>query len=142
MSHNMLCFNHCVWWIQWTICMDVNFVQVPSFDCDLCNKTVQISTWISRSTICVLCDSRGPATRNSQSVYKNQFWECPQKAVSSLVDDNLKIQLANVLGRSKSVKTLDIRFCTDILMVDKLCIAELKSNEVLESLMICSGIIN
>ncbi len=58
------------------------------------------------------------------------------------MDDNLKIQLANVLGRSRSVKTLDIRFCTDILMVEKLCIAELKSNEVLESLMICTGIID
>jgi hypothetical protein len=46
------------------------------------------------------------------------------------------------LAEAKVLKTLDIRFCTDILMVDKLCIAELKSNEVLESLMICSGIIN
>jgi hypothetical protein len=53
--------------------------------------------------------------------------------------DNSKIELTNVLGKSKSLKALDISFCSDFLMVDKLC-KLLQCNEVLESLRVCTVI--
>ncbi len=56
-----------------------------------------------------------------------------------IVGDNSKIQLTNVLGKSKSLKALDISFCSDFLMVDKLC-KLLQYNEVLESLRVCTVI--
>jgi hypothetical protein len=54
-------------------------------------------------------------------------------------DDNLKLELTNVLGKSKSLKALDISFCSDFLMVDELC-KRLQSNGVLESLTVCTVI--
>jgi hypothetical protein len=56
-----------------------------------------------------------------------------------IVHDNLKLELTNVLGKSKSLKALDISFCSGFLMADELY-KRLQSNEVLESLTVCTVI--
>jgi hypothetical protein len=51
----------------------------------------------------------------------------------------LKLELTNVLGKSKSLKALDISLCSDFLVVDELC-KHLQFNEVLESLTVSTVI--
>jgi hypothetical protein len=69
-----------------------------------------------------------------------KFWTWPKNVFRPvIVPDNLKLELTNVLGNSKSLKALDISFCPDFLMVGELC-KRLQSNEVLESLTVCTVI--
>jgi hypothetical protein len=49
----------------------------------------------------------------------------------------IRERFASALGASKTLKSLDVAFCSDMLNVDDLC-ALLQSNEVLKSLTVCS----
>jgi hypothetical protein len=49
----------------------------------------------------------------------------------------IRERFASALGASKTLKSLDVAFCSDMLKVDDLCTL-LQSNEVLKSLRVCS----
>jgi hypothetical protein len=49
----------------------------------------------------------------------------------------IRERFASALGASKTLKSLDVAFCSDMLKVDDLC-ALLQSNKVLDSLTVCS----
>jgi hypothetical protein len=49
----------------------------------------------------------------------------------------IRERFASALGASKTLKSLDVAFCSDMLKVDDLCTL-LQSNEVLKSLTVCS----
>ncbi|CAM6037340.1 unnamed protein product [Sphagnum compactum] len=51
--------------------------------------------------------------------------------------DEIREQFAGALGASKTLKSLDVAFCSDMLKVDDLCML-LQSNKVLESLTVCT----
>jgi hypothetical protein len=51
--------------------------------------------------------------------------------------DEIREQFASALGASKTLKSLDVAFCCDMLKVDDLCTL-LQSNEVLKSWTVCS----
>jgi hypothetical protein len=54
-----------------------------------------------------------------------------------VVGAGIRERFASALGASKTLKSLDVAFCSDMLKVDYLC-ALLQSNEVLKSLTVCS----
>jgi hypothetical protein len=49
----------------------------------------------------------------------------------------IRERFASALGASKTLKSLDVAFCSEMLKVDELCTL-LQSNEVLKSLTVCS----
>jgi hypothetical protein len=51
--------------------------------------------------------------------------------------DDIRERLAGALGASKTLKSLDVAFCSDMLKMDDLCTL-LQSNKVLKSLTVCS----
>jgi hypothetical protein len=51
--------------------------------------------------------------------------------------DEIRERFASALGASKTLKSLDVAFCSEMLKVDDLCTL-LQSNEVLKSLTVCS----
>jgi hypothetical protein len=53
------------------------------------------------------------------------------------VEGDIRERFASALGASKTLKSLDVAFCSDMLEVDDLCTL-LQSNEVLKSLTVCS----
>jgi hypothetical protein len=53
------------------------------------------------------------------------------------VGGKIRERFASALGASKTLKSLDVAFCSDMLKVDDLCTL-LQSNEVLKSLTVCS----
>ncbi|CAK9880610.1 unnamed protein product [Sphagnum jensenii] len=59
-----------------------------------------------------------------------EYWE-------SYEGGGIQERFASALGASKTLKSLDVAFCSDMLKVDDLC-ALLQSNEVLKSLTVCS----
>jgi hypothetical protein len=61
----------------------------------------------------------------------------PFPAFAFVKGDPIRKRLASALGASKTLKSLDVAFCSDMLKVDDLCTL-LQSNEVLKSLRVSS----
>jgi len=59
------------------------------------------------------------------------------KPFAIVEDAEIRKRFASALGASKTLKSLDVAFCFDMLKVDDLCTL-LQSNDVLKSLRVCS----
>jgi hypothetical protein len=59
------------------------------------------------------------------------------KRLSFVEGGEIRERFASALGASKTLKSLNVAFCSDMFKVDDLC-ALLQSNEVLKSLTVCS----